>query len=45
MLQQESPNVFVRGPHKLFNNTSTAGHLKWCDFFWTRCITKLTIFL
>jgi len=30
---QESPNVFVRGTHKLLHSSSMAEHLAYCDCF------------
>jgi len=30
--KQRSPNVYVRGPHKLSHNSSRAGHLTYCVF-------------
>ena len=32
-LSQRSPNVFVRGSHKLLHNSPRAGHLTQCDCF------------
>jgi len=38
LLGQGSPNVFVRGPHKLLHNRSRAGHLAQCCCFGIRYI-------
>jgi len=33
---QGSPNFFVRGPHKVLQNSSRAGHLEYCVWFGIR---------